>query len=247
MNKRQVLLIALGASVLVAPLGSFAQQLGNEPLPAKAAVGLPALTTYASTTYARLRFQLVRGDDSLLANPDTVVKLAFVYAALSKTAEVHIHQMRGATKNTVYVSPDGHSEAVVDEDGKLVTDCANMASYNFAPADREPLEHFMYDMLPWMEFGNCVLDPTTRSERIGAYLQDFRNGAIRTFDAARASLPPNYTLSVHGRGESAAFFLRILKETSAAELSRLYAESASADDFERFFLKFTRDFQRMFE
>jgi hypothetical protein len=214
------------------------------PQPKHAAV-LPRILAYADV--ARSKYQLVPVDDAALADPDTRVKLAFAYAALAKSNEVRIHQMRGATGNKVYVSPDGHDEAVVDEHGKLVTDCVNMASYNYFHENREPLEHFLFDMLPWIESGNCVFDPTSKSERISAYLQDFRIGAIRVFNGPPASLPAGFTFNGKGQAETAALFLRALGETPAPEIARLYTQSATPDDFERFFAQFSRAFARLFE
>ena len=211
----------------------------------KRAAALPRIMAYADV--ARSKFQLAPIDDAVLADPDTRVKLAFVYAALAKSSEVRIHQMRGASGNKVYVSPDGHDEAVVDEHGKLVTDCVNMASYNYFHESREPLEHLLFDMLSWIESGNCVFDPTSKGERISAYLQDFRNGAIRVFNGRPASLPADFTFNGKGQGETAAFFLRALRETPATEIARLYTQSATADDFERFFEQFSRAFARLFE
>ena len=203
------------------------------------------LTVFADG--ARQKFHLAPVDDAVLADTETKIKLAFIYVALSHTMEVHIHQMRGASKNRVFVSPDGHHEAVRDEHGQLVTDCANQGSYNYFPADRRPLEHFLTDMLPWIELGNCVSDPTSRGERIDAYLQDFRNGAIRVFNGRPASLPAGFTLTGKGQAEVAAFFLRVLGDMPAREIARLYTQSATADDFERFFAQFSVAFTRAFE
>jgi len=150
--------------------------------------------------------------------------------------------MRGASKNRVFVSRDGHSEAVIDENGKQVTDCVNKASYNYFVVEREPLEHFMFDMLPWIESGNCALDPTSREERIAAYLQDFRNGAINVFNGPPASLPVDFGFNGKGQAETAALFLRALDGTPAAEIARLYTQSATAADFERWFAQFARAF-----
>jgi len=165
--------------------------------------------------------------------------------------EVHIHQMGGATKNRVYVSPDGYHEAVVDEHGKLVTDCANQASYNYFPADRKPLEHFLFDMLMWIESGNesekCPADPKGRGERISAYLKDFRNGAIRTFNGHARSPAAAFRFDGKGQAETAALFLRVLRDTPSPEIAALYNQSATADEFDRFFTQFSRAFANLFE
>jgi len=195
--------------------------------------------------HARSRFDLTPLDAAALADPDTQVKLAFVYAALANSREVHVHQMRGAVANKIFVSPDGHSEAVYDEHGKLVTDCVNMASYNYFRPDREPLEHFIVDTLPWIESGNCMTDPTSRTERINAYLRDFRNGAIDAFNDRPAPLPNNLRFNGKGQAEAAAFFLKALIDTPAQEMLMLYTDSATSADFERFFSKFSRAFSRI--
>ena len=219
--------------------------LERDSPPPRHAAALPLITAYADV--ARAKYRLAPIDDTALADPDTRIKLAFLRAALSKTLEVHIHQMRGASKNRVFVSPDGHSEAVIDENGKQVTDCVNMASYNYFLVDREPLEHFMFDMLPWIEWGNCASDPTSRGERIAAYLQDFRNGAIGVFNGPPASLPVDFSFNGKGQAETAVLFLRALHEMPAGEIARLYTQSATANDFERWFAQFSRAFTRVFE
>jgi hypothetical protein len=229
--------------VLLVSVQSFAWSADSPP-PTLAAA-LPLITAYADLV--RVKYRLAPIDDAALADPDTRVKLAFVLAALSKTWEKHIHQIRGASKNRVFVSSDGHSEAVIDENGKQITDCINMASYNFFPFDRQPLEHFLFDMLEWIEWGNCLFDPTSRRERISAYLQDFRNGAIDTFNGSPASLPIDFRFNGKGQAETAALFLRVLHEMPAEEIARLYTPSATPDDFEDWFAKFSRAFTRVFE
>ena len=213
--------------------------------PPRLAALLPLITAYADV--ARAKYRLAPIDDAALADADTRVKLAFVLAALSKTWEVHIHQMRGASKNRVFISSDGHGEAVIDEKGKQVTDCINMASYNYFPFDRQPLEHFMFDMLQWIEWGNCPFDPTSRGERTAAYLQDFRNGAIATFNGPPASLPIDFRFNGKGQAETAALFLRVLHEMPAEEIARLYTPSATDNDFERWFAQFSSAFTRVIE
>ena len=218
---------------------------GADDPPPRHAAALPRIIAYADV--ARSKYQLAHIDEAALADPDTRIKLAFVRSALSRTMEVHIHQMRGASKNRVFVSRDGHSEAVIDENGKQVTDCVNGPSYNYFVVEREPLEHFMFDMLPWIESGNCAFDPTSRGERVAAYLLDFRNGAIRVFNGPPASLPLDFGFNGKGQVEAAALFLRALHETPAAEIAMLYTQSATGADFERWFAQFSRAFAHVFE
>jgi hypothetical protein len=193
------------------------------------------------------RYRLAPVDAAALVDADTRVKLAFVYTALAKTRELHNHQMRGATKNRVYVSADGQHEAVLDEHGSMVTDCVNVASYNYFAADRQPLEHFMFDMLPWIEEGNCPSDPTSKAERVEAYLKDFRDGAMRTFNGGATSLPADIRFNDKSQPEAAALFLRALRNIPAREIAALYDRSSAADAFERFFGSFSRSFAAMFE
>jgi len=102
------------------------------------------------------------------------------YHVLKNTPELNIHQMRGAVNNKVYISKDGHKEAVYDNSGKLVTDPVNMGSYNYSHPSDEPFGHFVNDMLPWIMWGNSKDDPTSISERLSAYSKDLYIGLLFT-------------------------------------------------------------------
>lgn len=103
-----------------------------------------------------------------------LISLALFFI-LKNTPEHHIHNMRGAN-NRVYLHKDGHQEAVFDHNGKAVTDCINMASYNYANPKTNPFMHFFKDTAPWLIWGNCREDPTSPGERFSAYLKDLRIG-----------------------------------------------------------------------
>jgi hypothetical protein len=76
----------------------------------------------------------------------------------------------GGEGNKKYVSPDGHSEAVFDATGKLVTDVVNMGTYNYADPRNNVTGHIMYDVVPYYIFGNTPNDPTSWYHRIlGTY------------------------------------------------------------------------------
>lgn len=62
-----------------------------------------------------------------------------------------------------WVSPDGHSELVFNSNHELVTDPANMGTYNFGTSDAS---HFFEDMVPYWRWGNTPDDPTTFLNRI---------------------------------------------------------------------------------
>jgi len=111
-------------------------------------------------------------------NPDPE-QLSIVRYVLSNTPENNIHKMRGEEDNVVYVNPDGR-EAVYDKDGNLVTNSYNQGSYNFYPADEEPIKHFIADTAPWLLWGNTEDDPTSSEERLYYYTLDLDYG-IQTY------------------------------------------------------------------
>ena len=105
--------------------------------------------------------------------------LSALFFILKNTPEHHIHNMRGAN-NRVYLHKDGHQEAVFDHNGNAVTDCINMASYNYANPKTSPFMHLFKDTAPWLIWGNCRADPTSPSERFAAYMKDLHIGFRRS-------------------------------------------------------------------
>jgi RHS repeat-associated protein len=67
--------------------------------------------------------------------------------------------------NRKFISPSGKCEAVYDVKGKLVTDPVNSGTYNFYNYKRDPLKHYLYDVVPYYKWGNSPSDPTTEQER----------------------------------------------------------------------------------
>ncbi len=102
-------------------------------------------------------------------------QLSVIHFILQHTEEVNIHQMRGESDNTVYLKKDGHSEAVFDKSGKLVTNY-NAGSYNYYSYKENPIKHFSYDILPWLAWGSTRDDPTSYKERLFAYSLDLNRG-----------------------------------------------------------------------
>lgn len=100
------------------------------------------------------------------------------YNLLLNTNELQIHQLRGAIGNQVFVHDDGR-EVVFDSEGKLVKDGINDGSYNYAHPSKDPIMHFVLDILPWLILGNSRQDPTTLPERLEAYVKDLESGLIR--------------------------------------------------------------------
>jgi len=107
-------------------------------------------------------------------------QIFILYAILRNTHEVCIHQQNGAKDNNVYVSKDGHKEAVYGNDGKLVQDGVNDGSYNYFHPSYQPLRHFTADNSPWIMWGQSRTDNTTVNSRIYAYMGDLEGGIRRT-------------------------------------------------------------------
>jgi RHS repeat-associated protein len=75
----------------------------------------------------------------------------------------------GNEDNEKFVSPDGKSEAVFRSDGSVVTDPANMATYNYSSPNKFfGIGHFFADVIPYYMWGNAEDDPTTGWERLTA-------------------------------------------------------------------------------
>jgi len=61
-------------------------------------------------------------------------------------------------ENVKFISSDGRFEAVYNTaTGEIVTDPANMGTYNYAPGSINPIDYFLhnkYDKKPWKKWGN---------------------------------------------------------------------------------------------
>jgi len=66
----------------------------------------------------------------------------------SKRSIYHQHGLIPGYSNTKYLSPDGRQEAVYDPYGNLVTDAANLGTYNYGPG-HEDFPHFFNDVIPY--------------------------------------------------------------------------------------------------
>ena len=69
-----------------------------------------------------------------------------------------------------FVSEDGHIEAIYDCDGNLVVSDEDMGSYNFVPSGESWIGHGIYDVLPWILYGNTPEDSTEWYERGGSLI-----------------------------------------------------------------------------
>jgi len=87
-------------------------------------------------------------------------------------------QEPGNKQNLVFISPDGHREAVFRPDGTLVTDPRNMGTYNKV-REEDLIGHFKADILPYIHHGNSPDDPSTFWERAKLAEEGFIELAIR--------------------------------------------------------------------
>lgn len=61
--------------------------------------------------------------------------------------------------NRKFISPSGHSEAVISPAGTIVTDPTNMGTFNVAnPETAKGIPHGIFDVLPYYALGNTPKD-----------------------------------------------------------------------------------------
>jgi hypothetical protein len=144
-------------------------------------------------------------------------RLALIRAILSATQEHYIHNQRGATGNAVYLHPDGHQEAAYGPDGQLVSDGINDGSYNYFEPTTDALRHYLFDIHPWILWGNSPQDPTTVTERLSSYMADLDVGIVR---ASKAGSFPAVDIGNLRAGEPEAYaiFLNAVHEAAADDL-----------------------------
>ena len=78
------------------------------------------------------------------------------------------------SKNVKFVSVDGHQEYVFNELGQLVTDPVNKGTYNYCSHEKDPVGHFLNDVIPWIKYGTGYDDPTTPLERCGIFIGAYK-------------------------------------------------------------------------
>jgi hypothetical protein len=139
---------------------------------------LYGMKTIASILFCLLSISFVTSPSNATAAELTAEQELIIHLMLSQTGEHYSHNMRGAIGNKVYVNEDGR-EAVFDADGEPVQDGINDASYNFFHHEKNPFEHYVFDIEPWIKVGNSANDPTSIDERIYAYMGDLEGGVRR--------------------------------------------------------------------
>jgi hypothetical protein len=175
-------------------------------------------------------------------------KTRAVQTILGNTYDLNIHQMRGATKNKVFISPDGHQEAVFDAGHQPVHDEINDGRYNLFRPQKESLRHFSLDTIPWLIWGHSRKDPTSSAERVSAYSADLFNGVIRALKTAQETGQSNDPdLKKPGSADAVAIFLFAVERGQADELLRtvIAHERKSDQDIERMVWKFEAGLQQI--
>ena len=149
---------------------------------------------------------------------------------LSKTQELNTHQMNGQNGNQVFINDDGR-EAVYDAQGELVTDPVNQGSYNYYHPVNEPLAHFAKDIHPWLKWGNTRDDPSTKEQRLNAYLKDLKAGIISAFNEQNISVKSS-TIVYQSETEKdvVMLFLKIISESGDDSLFSMYEDTTQASE-----------------
>jgi hypothetical protein len=151
-------------------------------------------------------------------------QLGVIYLSLRNLVEVVSHQLRNARGNKVYMHADGHRQAVVDEKGQYVKDGFNDAAYLYFTVREQPLLHFTYDVFPWLALGRTRIDPTSKAERIYAFMGDLEYAILKgrgersALDALAAS-----SWSSPGEITALAVFLEVIQLGKATEVFEWFA------------------------
>jgi hypothetical protein len=201
------------------------------------------LTGFGNDIAARLKLEPL--DDKELLDDAVRRDVALLQAWLANTSEVAIHQIGDASENKVYLSKDGHSEAVFDGAGKVVTDPVNEASYNYAHPHLDPLGHFAVDILPWIEFGSSPNDPSTKRARRDAYLKDLRSGLHRVATGPIPVLEGNFNWRDLRRDVPVRLFRQALHRGKQRLSDVLPAESEDAEKLDAWFDTFSDAFSEV--
>ena len=200
--------------------------------------------------YVEERFALTRLGNSILNSPENRKEVEFIYRMLANTSEKHMHRMNGALENKVYLHKEGHEEAVYDGKGELIEDCANMGSFNYHHPYKAPLKHFTFDSLPWMEWGNCKEDPTTREQRVEAYLKDLREGIEKTLTENK-SFDKLSVAEFDSDGEQQAvwFFLKVTRSSPDIKLADVVTamDRGRYDEVDAFIDNMEKGFREVFK
>lgn len=213
-------MVVMGRNIILAVLAMFTV------LHASASARMSQDKAKAMADSFRNNYHLDELIDSIEAGKVEAHKLQVIYLILVNTNEWYIHRQRGADGNEVFLHRNGQNEAVFDKNGNPVRDGINDASYNYFHPNREPLKHFLMDIHPWLIWGATPRDPTSRKERVRAYMADLEGG-IRAALATKIKLRGISTRwDSEGQVQALAFLLLVIEKGGADELFGLFEEDA---------------------
>ncbi|MCP4988134.1 MAG: hypothetical protein GY928_19430, partial [Colwellia sp.] len=81
--------------------------------------------------------------------------------------------------NRDFRNPDTGDQFIFNLEGALVVDVLNGGSFDIVSPKTSYLGHFRKDVLPYLRWGNAVDDPSTRRERLWAFVNTLAYGIYR--------------------------------------------------------------------
>ena len=95
-------------------------------------------------------------------SPEEAIKRGFIRAPDHQNL---YHRNKGQIMNVKYYHPQTGQEVVFDYQGKVVTDPANIGTFNYG-TNPVSVSHFWQDVLPYYLWGNSPFDQTPWEDRI---------------------------------------------------------------------------------
>jgi hypothetical protein len=135
----------------------------------------PMLEPLADLHYARNGYQA--GAENL---PRSVID--YTWRELTSEDEKAYHIRDGATGNRKFISPNGRCELVFKSDGTLEMNPVNIGTYNFYDPQNDKAGHIVFDVVPYLLFGNTPDDTWDFADRWGATATVVGRKVMRVFE-----------------------------------------------------------------
>ncbi len=206
--------------------------------------GCGSMYTYHWTIENRYDLKPIK--QNILQDDSKSSEIALLYYILLNTQELRVHQMNGAINNTVHCKGEGNRYEIViawdlDENGDIIDGTGstvwnepNQGYLNYHDPETEPLCHFTYDMLPWMEIGGYENDPSSTEQRVSAYILDFSRGLEAAYELPDfTELPESLTLNQKGQPQALSFFFAAM-DAGGVTMKSIVHKGASDEDVIRF-------------